>query len=267
MSRIDQALHELKSIDELARGTSPVHHFSPLSKLLVSAVYILTVMSFPKYALSELFLMILYPVIISALSGIELRLALKRMRYVLPLVMAVGLFNPLLDRRPVLFIGTLPVSGGILSLLSLMMKGIFCLLASFFLIGTTPADRLFASLRKIHLPSGIVTLLLLTWRYLTVLGEEAAVMMTAYHLRAPGQKGLHWRTWGSFIGQLLLRTLDRGRELYDSMLLRGYQGDFPAVRQEKFRLKDLLYVLAWISCFIILRKYNIAALIGRGAGL
>ena len=267
MSRINQALRELQSIDELAGGGSPVHRFSPLSKLLVTVGYILTVMSFPKYALSELFLMILYPVCISVLSGIELRRAVKQVRYVLPLVMAVGLFNPLLDRAVVMYLGNIPVSGGFLSLVSLMMKGVFCLLASFFLIATTPADRLFASLRKIHMPAGIVTLLLLTWRYITVLGEEAAVMMTAYHLRSPGQKGLHWRAWGSFIGQLLLRTMDRGSELYESMQLRGYQGDFPAVRQDPFRLKDLLYVLGWVGCFIVLRKYNIAALIGRGAGI
>ncbi len=264
MSRIDRAISELHEIDELAEIQSPVHAFSAAVKLLLTVIYILTVMSFPAHAFSELFLMFLYPYAVSALSGIPLRTAVRKMRYVLPLVMAVGIFDPFLNRQVLFTLYGIPVTAGILSMFTLMLKGVLCLLASFLLIATTPADALFASLRRFHVPAPAVTLLLLTWRYITVLAEEVSVMTTAYHLRAPQQKGIHISAWGSFLGQLLLRTIDRGQELYESMLLRGYHGDFPTVNERKTGPKDLMYLFFWVIFFVIIRFFNIAELLGRG---
>ena len=91
-------------------------------------------------------------------------------------------------------------------MITLMLKGVFALMASFLLIATTPMDSLCAALRKLHVPSLLVTLLLLTYRYVAVMLREVSVMTDAYHLRAPGQKGIHISAWGSFLGQLLLRS-------------------------------------------------------------
>ena len=55
----------------------------------------------------------------------------------------------------------------------------------------------------LRMPGMLVTLLLLTYRYVGVMTEELAVMTDAYRLRAPGQKGIHYSAWGSFLGQLL----------------------------------------------------------------
>ena len=43
-----------------------------------------------------------------------------------------------------------------------------------------------------------------------------------------GQKGIHISVWGSFLGQLLLRSMDRAQALYESMELRGFCGEFPS---------------------------------------
>ena len=76
------------------------------------------------------------------------------------------------------------------------------------------------------MPKLLVTQFLLTYRYLTLLLEQADTMAQAYILRAPKQKGVHFKVWGSLAGQLLLRSIDRANNLYDSMLLRGYQGEY-----------------------------------------
>ena len=226
MNKMEKALHELGEMDDLTAMDSPIHRLSPLAKLLTAIIYIIVVVSFRKYDLSGLAVMLLFPVILFQISGVPVRTCFYKLRIVLPLVMAVGLFNPLYDRAPLLTLGSLPVSGGVVSMLSLMLKGLLCLMASFLLIATTPIDSLCAALRKLHLPSTLVTLLLLTYRYVGVMTEELAVMTDAYHLRAPGQKGIHVSAWGSFLGQLLLRSMDRAQELYGSMLLRGYHGHF-----------------------------------------
>ena len=213
MNKMQKALHELAEMDELAARSSPVHSLHPAAKLTVTIAYILITLSFDKYDLSGLVPMVLWPVVLFQLSGTDVRSCFYKLRIVLPLVMAVGLFNPFFDRTVMLRIGTLPVSGGVISMLTLMLKGIFCLMASFLLMATTSIDNLCAALRKLHFPKMPVTLLLLTYRYIGVMTEELAVMTDAYHLRAPGQKGIHISAWGSFLGQLLLRSMDRAQEL------------------------------------------------------
>ena len=147
-------------------------------------------------------------------------------------------------------------------MLTLMGKGLLCLMASFLLMATTPIDCLCAALRRLHMPKMIVTLLLLTYRYVGVMTQELAVMTDAYHLRAPGQKGIQFSAWGSFLGQLLLRSMDRAQELYSSMLLRGYHEHFHYADIRPFGWKDGLYLLGCLALFLLLRLFPVARLLG-----
>ena len=260
---MEKALHELGEMDELAARQSPIHTLCPTAKLLTTIAYIFVVVSFHKYELSGLSVMVLYPVLLFQLSGIPVRVCFYKLRIVLPLVMAVGLFNPFFDRTPLLYLGSLPVSGGVVSMLTLMLKGLFCLMASFLLMATTPIDSLCAALRKLHVPGMLTTLLLLTYRYVGVMTEELAVMTDAYYIRAPGQKGIHVSAWGSFLGQLLLRSMDRAQELYSSMLLRGYHEHFHYALFKPFTGSDALYTFGCTAVFLLLRFVNLAELLGR----
>lgn len=262
MNKMEKALWELSEMDELAAQDSPIHRLSPTAKLLTAIAYILVVVSYHKYDLSGLIVMLLYPVLLFQLSDIPISVCFYKLRIVLPLVMAVGLFNPFFDRAPLVYLGTVPVSGGVISMLTLMLKGVLCLMVSFLLMATTPIDSLCAALRKLHIPGMLVTLLLLTYRYVGVMTEELAVMTDAYHLRAPGQKGIHVSAWGSFLGQLLLRSMDRAQELYSSMLLRGYHDHFHYAPMKTFDLRDGLYLVGCIAIFLLLRFVNIAQLLG-----
>lgn len=262
MNRAEQALYELKQMDELAAMDTPVHRFSALSKLFVTVLYILTVMSFGKYDLTGVFMMALYPYFMFQLCGIPFRTCLYKMRYIIPLVAFVGIFNPFFDRAVLLRIGSLGISGGMISFITLLCKGLLCLSASFLLVSTTKIDDLCAALRRIHIPSMLVTVFMLTYRYISVLTEEVAVMSDAYHLRAPGQKGIAVQAWGSFLGQLLLRSMDRAEELYAAMLLRGYRGEFPETHHDHKSSASLIFALVSAVLIILFRLVNIPALIG-----
>ena len=41
------------------------------------------------------------------------------------------------------------------------------------------------------------------------------------------RKGIQFQAWGSLLGQLLLRSIDRAQLVYESMQLRGFAGSFP----------------------------------------
>lgn len=262
MNKMQKALAELSEMDELAAMRSPVHRLHPGAKLITTIAYIMITLSFGKYDLPGLVPMVLWPAMMFSLSGVKVRTCFYKLRIVLPLVMAVGLFNPFFDRQTILTIGNIAISGGVISMITLMLKGVFSLMASFLLMATTKIDSLCAALRKLHVPAILVSLLQLTYRYVGVMTEELAVMTDAYHLRAPGQKGIHISAWGSFLGQLLLRSMDRAQELYSSMILRGYHEHFHYADIELFRGRDALYMLVSILLFVLLRYGNISQLVG-----
>ena len=263
MANIDHALKEFREMDDLAMQNSPVHALHPLSKLVITIAYIFTVVSFPKYNLSGLVPMVLYPIVMFIASGVSVSTCFYKLRLVLPLVLAVGLFNPIFDHTPLLKLGGVVVSGGVISMITLMLKGTFSLMASFILVATTSIDKICAALRKVHCPSMIVTLFLLTYRYIAVMIDEVAIMTTAYKLRAPGQKGIHYTAWGSFLGQLLLRSMDKADELFKSMQLRGFKGDFFYADVNKARAKDYAFFLLALALILIFRYFNVSAILGN----
>lgn len=262
MDKLSQAQSELREMDALAAEDSPVHRLHPLCKLLVTVCFIVTVVSFPKYDFSGLVIMVLYPVFLFQAAGIPVSTCFYKLRIVLPLVCAVGLVNPFLDHTPLVQLGNLTVTGGVVSMVTLMLKGVFSLMVSFLLIATTPIDSLCAALRKLHVPSILTTLLLLTYRYIGVMLEEVTIMTQAYKLRAPGQKGIHISAWGSFLGQLLLRSMDRAQELYDSMCLRGFRGEFFYANVPPCKLSSVVFCIVCVGAFLLARLVPIASVLG-----
>ncbi|MBQ5952140.1 MAG: cobalt ECF transporter T component CbiQ [Lachnospiraceae bacterium] len=262
MNRLEESLGELRGMEELAAQDSPVHRLHPGVKLILAVACILTVISFSKYQLSAMVPMALPVILAYQIAGIRPSLCFYRLRFVLPLVCFVGLFNPFFDRTPVLTIGAVTVTGGVISMLTLLLKGVLTLMTAFLLVATTRFDRICAALRRAHFPALLVNLLLLTYRYASVLMEEAASMTTAYHLRAPGQKGIHVSAWGSFLGQLLLRSFDRAERLHKSMLLRGYHGHFHYVDASPVTTKDVTVCVCGLALFAFLRFVDITRLLG-----
>lgn len=239
-------------------------NLSPLAKLAVTAVFIFTTVSFPKYNVTGLIPFFLYPVILFRLADTNFFRCLKATAFVLPLILMTGIINPFIDKTPFDIAGLFVVRAGVISLITLLIKGMLCLSASYVFAETTKVDELCGTLRRIHVPKLIVTVFLLTWRYIFVMKEEVSIMLEAYHLRAPGQKGIHYSAWGSFLGQLFLRSFDRADELYQAMLLRGYNGNyFYACSRGKYpALKNWIYFIAVSALILAFRFFNIPEIIG-----
>ncbi|WP_242829076.1 cobalt ECF transporter T component CbiQ [Butyrivibrio sp. XBB1001] len=228
----------------------------PLGKLLLSVLYIFTVVSFNKYALAPLIVMSVYPFFSFIVGELSFKEGIYRMRLILPLVLFVGVFNPFLDRQIVGYIGKLAVSGGVLSMITVMIKGFYSVLAVYILIATTSIDDICYALRVLHFPRIMVIVVMLIYRYFGVMAVEADRIMTAYKLRAPSQNGINYKAWGTLVGQWLLRSMDKAERVYESMLLRGFTGDF-RIRKKKVRLADIFYPVIWIVIFVVIRHSGI----------
>jgi cobalt/nickel transport system permease protein len=257
MSKIRNAIYEIHHMDTIAAKDQWVNRLHPLVKLVITIFYIMVTVSFPKYEIAGIIPMAIYPLAMFILAELSFKESLKRLRIVLPLVCLVGLWNPFFDKTPVL-IGSLWVRGGVLSMITLMLKGIFSVLASYILIATTSIEKICYALRLIHVPKILVTQILLTYRYITLLLEEVNRITQAYALRAPYQKGIHFKVWGSLTGQLLLRSMDRANAVYESMLLRGYHGEFTHMgSQISFQKEDFFFLLVGMIVPIGLRIMSV----------
>lgn len=263
MSALSNALYNMHYLDELAGEESCIHRIHPLAKLLVTIVYLFVVVSFNKYDVVRMLPLVFYPVIILALGDIPLRPLLKPLLIAAPLVLGIGIFNPLLDKTPLYNFGSFTLSGGWISFISLTFKCILTVSAAFILVASTGMEKVALSLRMLHVPRLFVLQLLLTYRYIFVLMEEAGRIWNAYMVRAPGQKGIRFTVWGSLAGQMLLRTMDRAQRVYEAMKLRGFAGEYHSGGVRAFSRGDVAYLLSWIIFFIIVRSYNLPAIIGQ----
>jgi cobalt/nickel transport system permease protein len=101
---------------------------------------------------------------------------------------------------------------------------------------------------------------LLIYRYFGVMAQEADRITTAYKLRAPSQKGIRYTAWGTLVGGWLLRSMDRAGAVYESMLLRGFRGEYYYPKR-KLTAADFLWPLGWtliIAALVIWRRIGYA---------
>lgn len=266
MSKINSAIYEIHHMDMLAARDQWVNRIHPLVKFVLTIIYIAAVVSFPKYDVIGLLGMAVYLIAGFILAELSFKECLWRLRIVLPIVCVVGLANPFFDRIPV-EIGVLHINTGVISMFTLMLKGCFAVMASYLLIATTSIEKICYALSLLHLPKIMVTQILLIYRYVTVLLGEVNRITEAYSLRAPNQKGVHFKVWGSLTGQLLLRSIDRANEVYESMTLRGYSGEFRYMGEKNhMRWSNLLYLAVWIVLFYVLRRVPVIIVVGNIIG-
>lgn len=252
MSKLESALQELYRMDRLTHRNHWMNQLHPVVKLIVTIGYMISVVSTPKYDLVRLIYFMSYPVVMFALSQLSLWKAIKRMKLVFPFLLIMGIFNPFFECQPIGQVGHIVITLGMVSMLTLMLKGLLCIVASYLLIATTSIEAIGYGLYRLKVPSIIVTQFLMTYRYINVLLKEMKCMSESYAMRAPRQKGIHFRVWGVFCGQLLIQTIDRAEQVYESMTLRGYQGQYDPIEERHYSKRDVLYLVVCLSEFFIL---------------
>ncbi len=252
MSIIEKNLRELNRLRDLQQRPHWMNNLHPLGKLLISVVYILFVTSVHKYDITRMILFSIFLIFTYAIGELSVKEGLYRMRMILPLLIFAGIFNPFFDKEILLYVGSIGISGGVISMITMIIKGFYTVLAVYALIATTSIDDICYALRCIHVPKIIVTVIMLIYRYFDVMAGEADRITTAYMLRAPSQKGIHYKAWGTLVGQWLLRSMDRAEVVYESMLLRGFRGEFASGKRKIVPL-DVVYPLVWVVIFAVIR--------------
>jgi cobalt/nickel transport system permease protein len=262
MRSIDSAVLDLKRLDLLATGDSIIHRLDARAKVVTTLFFIIMVVSYKRYALTELTPFLFFPVITLALSNLPISYILKKIGTILPLAIFVGLFNPLFDRETQVILGPVAISGGWISLVSIMGRSALTVGSAIILIATTGFISVCHALNRLGMPRVFTVQLLFLYRYIFVLTEEAARTTRARELRSCGKKGLGFSSFGPLIGHLLIRTWARAERIHMAMVVRGFSGEFHSKQINRFSRNEYLYVIGWSLIFIILRAKDITGILG-----
>jgi cobalt/nickel transport system permease protein len=262
MASIQDAVLDLKRLDLLANGNSAIHRLDARAKVLVTLVFILCVVSYNRYELTALLPFFIFPVIMVSLSGLPALYILRKIVLLCPFVLAVGIFNPIIDREVLLQLGPVGISGGWISFASILTRSVLTVGTGFILVAVTGFTSVCQALERLGMPQVFAVQLLFLYRYIFVLTEESGRASRARELRSCGKKGQGIRSFSSLVGHLLLRTWQRAERIHMAMLARGFTGEFHANRVSRFGGREICFVLGWSTLFILLRLQNASLLLG-----
>jgi len=258
---ISNRIHELYLLEGLSGRGTAVHRLHPRAKIIITFIYIVAVVSFNRYDVLGEVPFFLYTAIVCALADLPLRTLHKRFLIALPFIAFIGLTNLFLDRNVAFVVGEVEITYGLLSLITIVLRTYLCVMAVFILIATTPFPAMTRELRRLRVPKVFVTLIEMIYRYIGVLIDEASSMTTAYKLRSVASKGIAMKDMGPFVGQLALRSFDRGERVYAAMACRGFGGEFPEHTPVKMKNPDILVTCLLCAAFIALRFFPVLNII------
>lgn len=263
MQRLQAHIDHFRRLDDLAQADSIIHRLHPAIKILTTLIFVIAVASYAKYDVTGLLPLVLYPVAIITLGRLPLTYFAERMLVLLPFVFFLAIANPFLDRVPLFDMFGVMITGGWVSFISIVLKFLLAVTAVLALVATTGIHDICSVLMRAGVPRILVLQLLLLYRYLSLLLEEAYRIEQAYLLRSGGTgHGITPKVWGSLAGGLLLRTYVRAQRIYDAMLCRGFAGELRLLRPARLTTGSVAYLAFWTTFIICARMINIPAQIG-----
>ena len=265
MTSIEKNFFNIRYLDTLAQQTTWVHNLDPRAKLLTTLFFIVTVVSFDKYTIAQMIPFVLYPVVLIGMGRLPAGYIFKKILLVAPFAILLGAFNPFFDRTAHLIIGSVTISGGWVSFASLLLRFGLTVCAALIFIALTSFNGFCLALEKFHIPDVFIIQLLLLYRYLFVLVDEAIRMIRARALRAFSSKSMNLATFTTMTGQLLLRATNRAERIHLAMKCRGFDGHVRLMHTTRIGVADVLFTLGWSILFLVMRTHNIPVLIGTRA--
>ncbi len=183
------------------------------------------------------------------------RPTLKRLLAVDLFVVAMVVMLPFTTPgTPLLTLGPLVASvEGLVHAVAIGLTANAVVLALLALVGTMDAVTLGHALARLGAPARLVEILMITVRYLDVIGREYRRMRTAMKARAFRLAGtLHgWRSIGYLLGMLLVRSLERAERVAAAMKCRGYRGRLPLIDRLRFGPPDRVALAVGLTLAVL----------------
>ena len=133
------------------------------------------------------------------------------------------------------------------------LSAVTCL---YFLSLNTVMTDILGALRKLHLPSLLIELMLLIYRFIFVLFQTASAITVSQQARLGNRDfKTRVRSFGAMGSALFIRALKRSNTLYDAMESRCYDGSIRVLSKEQpakageiwaIVLYEVVLILIWL---------------------
>jgi cobalt/nickel transport system permease protein len=241
-------------LDRYSHLGSVIHNLDARTKIVAFlGLIVMTVLTPPQYwPIFLVHLGLIAGTLI--LSRVPVGYVLTRSLIILPFILFTAIFLPFLPGdRPAggisLGLGAVGLNAtGLQVFGNILLKGFIGVLAVILLSATTPFPKILEALAKFKVPALFTLLLGFIYRYFFILLDEVLCLKRAIDSR--GYKG-RWiwqaRTVGRMLGQLFLRTYERGERVYLGMIARGFRGASRNLAPSRFGRADVVFLLVFLS--------------------
>jgi cobalt/nickel transport system permease protein len=246
----------------VARIDTPLARVDARAKVIVVLAFLVTVASFDRHQLLQPLPLLILVAVGLALGDVPGRVLGSRLVIASPFAILIGIWNPLFEPEPMLRLGPVVLSAGWVSFLSIIERFLLGMTGVLLLIASTGMDGVATALARLGMPRVLATQLLLLYRYAFVLVAEVGRVLRAHSLRAPDHPRPRWRTAGSLLGELLLRSLARAERVHAAMLCRGFDGEIRVVGPARIAFRDVAFVVACVGYLALVRMVDLPRTIG-----
>jgi cobalt/nickel transport system permease protein len=227
-------------IDRYAHVASPLQRWDPrikIAALLLLIVAIALLKTLPMAAAA-----LVLAVSILLITALPMHFVSHGLAFIVVFLLPFFVIMPLTyPGEPAFRVLGLPFAWEGFRLATLIFtKALSIVLISFSMFGSSRFDVSMLALQRLKCPSIVVQMLLFTYRYTFVFLDEMRRMYTSMRSRGfiarTDRKTL--RTFGHFVGTLLVHSFERTERVYKAMLSKGYQGELHSMVEFRSRAGD-----------------------------
>jgi len=241
-------------IDKYSNLNSTIHNLDPRIKLLMTFLGIIIIVSEPQGKILPFAFYGVAVLILVLLSRIPFHFILKRFLILSPFILMAALFFPvslwLTKEEQIVNIQHPAFKVA----LSIFLKAGLSVLLLILLISTDKFHNLLLGLRKLKMPKLIGVIAALMYRYVFILSDEALKTKRARESRTPGRiKVNRMKVFSNQMAMIFLRSWERSKIIYHSMLSRGFNGEFPVMQKLALTRVDIMFFVCFLTAFLAVR--------------
>jgi len=247
-------------LDEYSSLSSVLHRLDPRTKTITFFIFVLfIVLTPPEYFIRFLLYLVLLSILIFR-SKVPLAYIIKKSLVVIPFVLLVSIFIPFLKEGRVAggySLGSIRLNvthTGLLIFWNICVKAFLSVICLILLSSTTGFPDFLKGLERLRVPKIIIMVLSFMYRYLFLAADELMRMKQAKDSRTIRPKRFfELKVLSNLIGNLSIRSYDRGERVYLAMCSRGFSGRVKTLNELSLKQGDIIFGFGIVSLLVIIR--------------
>lgn len=236
-----------------------LHHLDARAKIVAFVAFVIIVVSTPAQVVWAFVLYAALLTFVAGLARVQAVGILKRLVFVLPILVAVAVFIPFFD--PDTTAGSAATAAeaqrsGWLLLWNAGAKAVLGVFSVSLLGLTTTFPELISGLERLKMPRVFVLIASFMIRYGEVFAEELRRSRRALASRNFRPRWLgNAPVLGHMLSALFLRSYGRGERVYVAMLSRGYTGRVPLWGASSFGAAEAVFIVSLVGTAVAIRVF------------